>query len=78
MVSLFFLQARGLTDPAGILQGSGNVARHIRLPSASILDEPAVVALMKDAVAIAKVPFPAEGGHRLIIKSVSAKQRPRR
>ena len=32
-VSLFFLQAKGLPDPTGILKGKGNVARHIVLPT---------------------------------------------
>ncbi len=78
-VSLFFLQAnRGLPDPAGLLKGSGSVARHIRLPGAATLDEPAVKALMLEAEARAVVPFSAKGKGRLIIKSVSAKQRPRR
>jgi hypothetical protein len=77
-VSLFFLQGAGLSDPNKIMQGSGNVARHIRLPSASTLDEPAVRALMREAVANAKVQFDPSGMHRLIIKSISAKQRPRR
>jgi hypothetical protein len=77
-VSLFFLQAKGIPDPDKMLRGSGNVARHIRLPSAATLDEPAVRALMQEAVARAKVPFAPHGTRRLIIKSVSAKQRPRR
>ena len=78
-VSLFFLQAnRGLPDPEDLLQGSGGVVKHIRLPKAATLDEPAVKALMLEAVARAKVPFDPKGTHRLIIKSISAKQRPRR
>jgi len=77
-VSLFFLQANGLPDPAKILRGSGNVAKHIVLPSPSALHEPAVATLRQEAVARAKVPFDPRGTHRLIIKSISAKQRPRR
>jgi hypothetical protein len=77
-VSLFFLQGKQLPDPDGILQGSGNVARHIRLPSAGRLDELSVKNLMQEATARAAVPFPAQGTPRLIIKSISAKQRPRR
>ena len=77
-VSLFFLQGKQLPDPEGILQGSGNVARHIRLPSAGRLDELSVKNLMEEATARAAVPFSAEGTPRLIIKSISAKQRPRR
>jgi len=37
-----------------------------------------VQALMREATARAAVPFDPKGKHRLIIKSVSAKQRPRR
>jgi len=77
-VSLFFLQAKGLYDPAGMLKGSGRVCKHVVLPNPAMLDDPALAALMKDAVASARVPFGAKGLHRLIIKSVSAKQRPRR
>ena len=78
-VSLFFLQAnRGLPDPKRRLQGSGNVVKYIRLPQAATLDEPAVKALMLEAEAHAKVPFNPQGAHKLIIKSVSTRQRPRR
>lgn len=77
-VSLFFLQGTQLSDPDKILKGSGNVAKHIRLPSAKTLNEPAVRALMTEATQKAKVPFDPDTKHRLIIRSVSAKQRPRR
>jgi hypothetical protein len=77
-VSLFFLQANGLADPEKILRGSGSVARHIVLPSPEMLHHPAVQDLMREATAKAKVPFDSNGAHRLIIKSISATQRPRR
>jgi hypothetical protein len=77
-IHLFFLQAKGLPDPDKRLQGSGSVAKHIRLESPATLDEPAVRTLMQEAIARAKVPLDPKGKHRLIIKSVSAKQRPRR
>jgi hypothetical protein len=77
-VSLFFLQAKGLPDPDRILKGEGSVAKHVVLPSAEAIEHPSVRALMEEAVNRAKVPFAAEGTHRLIIKSVSEKQRPRR
>jgi hypothetical protein len=77
-VSLFFLQAKGLPDPDRILKGSGSVARHVRLASPATLDDPAVAALMREAVSRASVPFDPQGAHRVIVKSVSAKQRPRR
>ena len=77
-VSLFFLQAKGLPDPDKLLCGSGSVARHIVLSSPDALQHPGVRALMGEAEARAKVHFDPKGAHRLIIKSVSAKQRPRR
>ena len=78
-VSLFFLQAnRGLPDPENRLRGDGNVVRYIRLAEAEVLDESAVKALMLEAESRAVVPFDPKGTRRLIIKSISAKQRPRR
>ena len=77
-VSLFFLQAKGLPDPSRVLKGTGNVAKHVVLESANRLNDPVIVALMREAVARAQVPFSRGGEHRLIIKSISAKQRPRR
>ena len=77
-VSLFFLQAKGLPDPQKKLQGNGTVAKHIVLPSPESLDDPAISSLMQEAIARAAIPFDPRGKHRLIIKSVSEKQRPRR
>jgi hypothetical protein len=77
-INLFFLQGKGLTDPTKRLQGNGNRVRHIRLLSADTLDEPDVLALMQAAATRAKVPFDPDGKHRLIIRAVSARQRPRR
>jgi len=77
-VSLFFLQAKDLPDPQKRLLGKGNVAKHIRLDSVATLDDVAVRDLMNEAAARASVPYDPGGSHRLIIKSVSAKQRPRR
>ena len=77
-LSLFFLQGAKLPDPHKLLRGSGNVVRSIRLESADALDDPKVRRLMDIALTRAKSPIPADGNHRLIIKSVSAKQRPRR
>jgi hypothetical protein len=68
-----------LPDPEKRLEGSGNVARHIKMRSGAVtLDEPGVRALIEQALKRAKVPIPAELKRRLIIKSISAKQRPRR
>jgi|ERR1700722_10053614 len=77
-VSLFFLQGAKLPDPTKRLRGSGNVVRHIVLEDIAILDEPDVQTLLDVALAKAKVPFDPKQKRRLIIKSISAKQRPRR
>jgi len=77
-VSLCFLQGAGIPDPHGRLLGSGNVARHVRLESAATLDDPEILSLMNAALHRAKVPLDPKQPRRLIIKSISAKQRPRR
>jgi len=77
-VALSFYYGATLPDPGGVLLGSGNQNRFVRLPSAATLGEPAVVALIRAAVAQAKTPLPAKGGGTTMIKLVSAKQRPRR
>jgi hypothetical protein len=77
-ISLCFLQGAKLPDPYKLLRGSGNVVRSIRLESAATLDDPKVRQLMDTALKRAKSPIPDDGSHQLIIKSVSAKQRPRR
>lgn len=75
-LSLCFIQGATLPDPAGALQGSGKQTRFIRLASAADLKQPVVEALITTALARAK-PLPS-GRTRLIIRSVSAQQRPRR
>ncbi len=77
-VNLFFLYGAKLPDPKKILLGSGNQVRFIRLETASVLQRPEVEALISAALDLSKVPFPATGKSKLIIRSVSAKQRPRR
>jgi hypothetical protein len=81
-ISLFFLQAQKASTPLPYpekkLQGSGNVVKHISLPSAATLGEPAIRTVMREAEARAAIPLDPKGKHRLIIKSVSAKQRTRR
>ncbi len=77
-VGLCFLHGAGLPDPAKILSGSGTQTRFLRLPSAAVLARPEVEALLAAAIARAKRPLPASGRGKLIIRSVSAKQRPRR
>ena len=77
-VGLSFYYGATLPDPERILQGSGKQNRFVRLPSAATLTEPAVEALIQAAIDQAKCPLPSTGRGQTIIKSVSAKQRPRR
>ena len=77
-LNLCFLQGARLPDPNRLLRGTGNVVRNIRLETAATLDRPEVEALIAAALARAKTPLPRQGRHQLIIRSVSAKQRPRR
>jgi len=77
-VSLFFLQGAGLDDPDGILKGDGSQVRHVVLKGADDLDRREIVAMIDRALAAARKPLPASGNGPLVIKSVSAKQRPRR
>jgi hypothetical protein len=77
-VGLCFIRGASLPDPAKVLLGSGKQTRFVRLPTAKVLQEPAVQALLAVAADRAKTPLPHSGRGRLIIRSVSAKQRPRR
>jgi hypothetical protein len=77
-VGLCFIHGASLPDPHKILLGSGHQTRFIRLESAETLARPEVEGLIAAAIAKAKVPFPATGARRLVIRSVAAQQRPRR
>jgi hypothetical protein len=77
-VTLFFARGVELPDPNGLLEGSGKGVRHVKLRPVSRLEMPEVAALIDAALAIATPPLPATGNGPLIIKSISAKQRPRR
>jgi hypothetical protein len=77
-VGLCFIHGAGLPDPKKLLIGSGKQTRFIRLPSAGVLKDPDVEALVAAAIQRAKTPLETTGRGKLIIRSVSAKQRPRR
>ena len=77
-VNFFFLQGARLPDPDGLLQGEGSRVRHIRLEDEKTLDRNDVKAMMATAMKMAKVPFDEKMEYKLVVKSVSAKQRPRR
>jgi hypothetical protein len=76
-VSLFFARGARLPDPQHVLRGSGSRMRHVVLERADVLDGPPIRALIRAAVRTHPRPL-GRGPGRTIIKSVSAKQRPRR
>jgi hypothetical protein len=77
-VGLCFIRGATLPDPKKVLRGSGNQTRFVRVPTLEVLARPEVKALFAAAVAQSRVPFRNSGGPTLIIRSISAKQRPRR
>lgn len=77
-VVLSFYWGARLPDPHKVLLGSGSQNRFVRLESAETLSRPEVEALLAAAIAQSKAPLPASGKGKLIIRSISTKQRPRR
>lgn len=77
-VGLCFIRGASLPDPKKILLGSGNQTRFIRVESVKVLARPDVRALVAAAVARSRAPFRTSGRGSLVIRSISAKQRPRR
>ena len=77
-VTLFFLKGTTLLDPHGLLQGSGSRVRSIRLTSPADLDNQNIRSLMVQALAPQAEAFDQAPKVKAMIKSVSAKQRPRR
>ena len=76
-VTLCFIWGADLFDPGKLLRGSGSQVRHIRLDAgAAVLDTPVIRTLMNEALEFSGEPFDGKG--RLVIRMISAKQRPRR
>ena len=77
-VTLCFLYGVGLPDPHQLLNGSGSRVRHIRLHTPDAFEDPGVQDLIALALDRCEPPIDETRRHDLIIKSISAKQRPRR
>ncbi len=75
---LCFIHGAKLRDPKKLLRGSGNQTRSMPLPTADVLSDPDVEALLRAAVDRADPSLPESGRGKLIIRAISAKQRPRR
>jgi len=77
-VGLSFYYGATLPDPHKLLLGSGSQNRFIRLESAATLARAEVEDLISAAIAQGGTPLPKSGKGKLIIRSISAKQKPRR
>ena len=77
-VGLSFYYGAKLPDPHKLLIGSGSQNRFLRLDSAKVLKRPEVEDLLTAAAGYGNVPLAKTGRGKLIIRSISAKQRPRR
>jgi hypothetical protein len=77
-VTLCFLWGKSLSDPHALLRGEGSRVRHTRLHRPDALDDPRVEALIAEALATTAWPIDPNEPQRLLIKSISAKQRARR
>jgi hypothetical protein len=76
-VSICFIHGAKLPDPTRILRGEGKQTRSIRVDTPDVLAQPDVEALFAAAVVRSRSAFPERVARRLIVRSVSAKQRPR-
>ena len=76
-VTLFFLQGAKLADPAKLLKGTGKQVRQYRPKSPEDLDDPALQDLIARALQAGEPIDTSRAGY-MVIKSISAKQRPRR
>jgi len=77
-VGLSFYYGATLPDPHKLLLGSGSQNRFIRIESAATLARPEVDELIAAAIAQAERPLPGSGRGKLVIRSISKKQKPRR
>jgi Domain of unknown function (DU1801) len=77
-VGLSFYFGATLPDPHKLLLGSGSQNRFIKIESAAMLARPEVEELIAAAIAQAERPLPGSGRGKLVIRSISKKQKPRR
>lgn len=77
-VTLYFTHGKKLPDPEKLLQGNGNQGRFLRVQDVKMLGKPSTKAFFRSATELSKTPLPKTGRGYIVIKSISAKQRPRR
>ena len=74
-INLYFFEGGTLPDPDGILKGSGNVVRHIRLEKPDDFDRPVVQAIIDAAVEMAASPPDPANKPEVHIRAVSERFR---
>ncbi|MFT3882376.1 MAG: DUF1801 domain-containing protein [Gemmatales bacterium] len=77
-VTLCFFHGTRLMDPGKRLRGKGKMVRSVRLEGPDDLDEPEIEALIEQSKDMADPPFETKRKGYLVIKFISANQRPRR
>ncbi len=77
-VGISFYHGATVPDPHKLLIGSGVQNRFLRFESIATLAQPEVKDLLTAAIAQSAKPLPPSGKGKLIIRSISKKQRPRR
>jgi hypothetical protein len=78
-VNVYFLQdATELPDPEGLLRGTGNWVRSIRLSSPADVEKPGVRALIVAAATRADPPLNSRARRKITIRQISPKRRPRK
>ena len=77
-IRLYFNRGKDMPDPAKLLQGSGSQCRSIDMEGASTLARPEVARLIDEAIARNRAPFARAGRGSVVVRSTSAKKRPRR
>jgi hypothetical protein len=77
-VGMSFYHGATLPDPDKLLLGSGSQNRFIRIESVATLTRPEIEELIAAAIKQTGVPLRGSGKGKLVIRSISKKQRPRR
>jgi len=77
-VTLFLLKGAGIEDPRSSLKGAGKQVRSITLESARDLDSAGIRALLRQVIARRAREFRDAPALTTVVRSVSARQRPRR
>ena len=77
-VGLSFYHGATLPDPHKLLLGSGSQNRFVRIESVATLTRPEVEELIAVAIKQAEEPLRGTGRGKMVIRSISKKQKPRR